>query len=42
MNERVEFEARIPGKLYEDFGLPDKIVHLMERFSYSVRDVFAV
>jgi len=42
MNERVEFEASIPSKLYEDFGLQDKIVQLMERFSYSVRDVFAV
>ena len=42
MNEHVEFEASIPSTLYEDFGLQDKIVQLMERFSYSVRDVFAV
>lgn len=42
MTEPAEFEASIPSSLHEGVALQDKIVQLMERFSYSMRDVFAV
>ena len=42
MTEPVEFEASIPSILREGLALQDRIVQLMERFSYSARDVFAV
>ncbi len=42
MTAPVEFETSIFSKLTEDLGLQEKIVHLMERFCYSSRDVFAV
>ena len=42
MTEPVEFEASIPSILCEGLELQDRIVQMMERFSYSVRDVFAV
>ena len=42
MTEPVEFEASIPSILREGLALQDRIVQLMERFSYSARDVYAV
>lgn len=42
MTEPAEFEASIPSSLPEGVVLQDRIVQLMERFSYSSRDVFAV
>ena len=42
MTEPVEFETSILSKLTEGVGLQERIVHTMERFSYSSRDVFAV
>jgi serine/threonine-protein kinase RsbW len=42
MTEPVEFETSIPSSLPEGLPLQTRIVQLMERFSYSVRDVFAV
>ncbi|MBC7965442.1 MAG: ATP-binding protein [Fuerstia sp.] len=42
MTEPVEFETSIPSSLPNGVPLQDRIVQLMERFSYSVRDVFAV
>lgn len=42
MTEPVEFEASIPSILREGLALQDRIVQLMEQFSYSARDVFAV
>ncbi len=42
MADPVEFETSIPSSLPNGLALQDKIVQLMERFSYSGRDVFAV
>jgi serine/threonine-protein kinase RsbW len=42
MTQPVEFETSIPSSLPNGVPLQDRIVQLMERFSYSVRDVFAV
>lgn len=42
MTEPVEFKTSIPSSLHEGVALQDRIVQLMERFSYSARDVFAV
>jgi serine/threonine-protein kinase RsbW len=42
MTEPVEFETSIPSILCEGLVLQEKIIQLMERFSYSARDVFAV
>jgi len=42
MTEPVEFETSIPSILCEGLALQEKIIQLMERFSYSARDVFAV
>jgi len=42
MTEPVEFETNILSKLTEGLGVQEKIVRMMERFSYPSRDVFAV
>lgn len=42
MTDPVEFETRISSSLPNGLALQEKIVQLMERFSCSGRDVFAV
>lgn len=42
MSEPVEFESSIPSNLSAGLELQEIIVQHMERFAYSMRDIFAV
>ncbi len=42
MSEPVEFDSSIPSNLSAGLALQEQIVQQMERFAYSMRDIFAV
>jgi serine/threonine-protein kinase RsbW len=42
MNDSLRFESTIPGNTTDGLAVQEEVVSLMERFAYSMRDVFAM